>query len=99
MGPPKKKVMDDLKNEVTIQAVVIADSFDSKFGPITQNKPRVKFQQKKILKEHLQNISLSALVLVALGQPPHPGLHAGVSQAVRRARGLRLLHLIPGAGL
>ena len=46
MGPPKKKVMDDLKNEVTIQAVIIADSFDSKFGPITQNKPRVKFREK-----------------------------------------------------
>ena len=35
-----KKHTDIQKGEV-VQAVVIADSFDSKFGPLTTTRPRV----------------------------------------------------------
>lgn len=36
---PKK---DLLKQEEILQAVVIADSFNVRFGPVTQEKPRVR---------------------------------------------------------
>ena len=32
---------DDLKQEEILQAVVIADSFNVRFGPATSKKPRV----------------------------------------------------------
>lgn len=32
---------DDLRQDEILQAVVIADSFNVRFGPITQEKPRV----------------------------------------------------------
>ena len=35
------KASEDLQKGEIVQAVVIADSFDSKFGPLTANKPRV----------------------------------------------------------
>ena len=38
-----KKHTDIQKGEV-VQAVVIADSFDSKFGPLTTTRPRVSKQ-------------------------------------------------------
>ena len=31
----------DIQKGETVQAVIIADSFDSKFGPLTTTKPRV----------------------------------------------------------
>ena len=31
----------ELKNETILKAVVVADSFDTKFYPVTLNKPRV----------------------------------------------------------
>ena len=36
--------MKDIQKGEIVQAVVIADSFDSKFGPLTANKPRVRFR-------------------------------------------------------
>ena len=39
-----KKHTDIQKGEV-VQAVVIADSFDSKFGPLTTTRPRVSKQR------------------------------------------------------
>ena len=41
MAPKGKGRGDDLKQEDILQAVVIADSFNVKFGPITDEKPRV----------------------------------------------------------
>ena len=38
---PNKKNADIQKGEI-IQAVVIAESFDSKFGPLTTTRPRVR---------------------------------------------------------
>ena len=35
------KQLEDIQKGEIIQAVVIADSFDSKFGPLTASKPRV----------------------------------------------------------
>ena len=34
---------EDIQKGEIIQAVIIADSFDSKFGPLTTTKPRVSF--------------------------------------------------------
>jgi hypothetical protein len=39
MGPKKNNA--DIEKGDTVQAVVIADSFDSKFGPLTTTRPRV----------------------------------------------------------
>ena len=36
---------DDLKQEDILQAVVFADSFNTKFMPITKEKPRVFFKE------------------------------------------------------
>ena len=38
----KKKELSDLKNDDAVSAVVIADSFDNRFGPATENTPRVR---------------------------------------------------------
>lgn len=38
---PAKNINQDIQKGETVQAVVIADSFDSKFGPLTTTKPRV----------------------------------------------------------
>ena len=35
---------DDLKQEDILQAVVFADSFNTKFMPITKEKPRVRIE-------------------------------------------------------
>ncbi|KAL8600194.1 hypothetical protein ACOMHN_062484 [Nucella lapillus] len=40
MAPKGKGKGDDLKQEEILQAVVIADSFNVKFGPVTEKKPR-----------------------------------------------------------
>ena len=42
MSPAKNK--EDLQKDEVVQAVIIADSFDSKFGPLTTTKPRVSFK-------------------------------------------------------
>lgn len=34
----------DIKQEDILQAVVIADTFNVRFAPITEKKPRVKFK-------------------------------------------------------
>ena len=54
MGPAKKKNegggnwrADDEKDK--LQAVVIADSFNRKFTPITQDMPRVKYHFKIVV--------------------------------------------------
>ena len=36
-----KKKREDFKQEDVLQAVVIADSFNIRFAPITKDKPRV----------------------------------------------------------
>jgi hypothetical protein len=41
MAPKAKGRGTDLKQEDVLQAVVIADSFNVRFAPITQKKPRV----------------------------------------------------------
>ena len=41
MGPAKKRQREDLKQEDVLQAVLIADSFNTRFAPITNTKPRV----------------------------------------------------------
>ena len=40
----KKKVSkrEEFKQEEVLQAVVIADSFNTRFAPLTHNRPRVK---------------------------------------------------------
>ena len=38
------KPLEDIQKGEIVQAVVIADSFNSKFGPLTANKPRVRFR-------------------------------------------------------
>lgn len=40
--------MDQLKSEDILQAVVLGDSFDRKFAPITLEKPRVNSKQFKL---------------------------------------------------
>ncbi|XP_069129392.1 translation initiation factor eIF2B subunit epsilon-like [Argopecten irradians] len=40
MAPKSKGQREDLKQEDVLQAVVIADSFDLRFSPISQKKPR-----------------------------------------------------------
>ena len=42
MAPQKKA---DIQKGEVVQAVVMADSFDSKFGPLTTTKPRVRSLQ------------------------------------------------------
>ena len=37
----KNKKREDFKQEDVLQAVVIADSFNIRFAPITKDKPRV----------------------------------------------------------
>lgn len=41
MSSKKKGPREDFKQEDVLQAVVIADSFNVRFAPITQDKPRV----------------------------------------------------------
>lgn len=38
--PPKEKNVENEEDE-GLQAIVFADSFNSRFKPLTQNKPRV----------------------------------------------------------
>ena len=43
MAGIKKPKGEEFKKEDILQAVVIADSFDQKFIPVTNLKPRVRF--------------------------------------------------------
>ena len=42
MPATKKKELTDLKADDAPAAVIIADSFDSAFGPAAENTPRVR---------------------------------------------------------
>lgn len=50
---PKGKTSqrEDLKQEDILQAVVIADSFNVRFGPVTERRPRVN-QNRFFRKRH-----------------------------------------------
>ena len=41
MSKKKSTKKEEFKKEDVLQAVIIADSFDNKFSPITLNKPKV----------------------------------------------------------
>ena len=46
MAPKNKARNEDLKQEEILQAVVVADSFNVRFGPVTRQKPRVSTGQE-----------------------------------------------------
>ncbi len=54
----KSQQREEFKQEDIIQAVVIADSFNVRFAPITHNKPRVSSskRQKHQLMQYLQQL-------------------------------------------
>lgn len=45
----KKSKTDDLKQEDVLQALVLADSFNTRFAPITHQRPRVRLSPLLLL--------------------------------------------------
>ena len=62
------KPLEDIQKGEIIQAVVIADSFDSKFGPLTASKPRVSRILRSV--EHICFTFSAFQCLLPLGDRP-----------------------------
>ena len=76
----KMKTTEDLQKGEIVQAVVIADSFDSRFGPLTSNKPRVSSLHTNYLVAPYHKLAhilkvLYFAVLIAIGKPSDFKLH------------------------
>ena len=57
----KGKKREDFKQEDVLQAVVIADSFNIRFAPITKDKPRVSTATE--VQYHSQITQITAVLL------------------------------------
>ena len=91
--------MKDIQKGEIVQAVVIADSFDSKFGPLTANKPRVRFRDfQSIINQGSFLKCFFVLVLIASGGSTNLKLYPGAVENFWCARMLRLLHLLCKCG-
>jgi translation initiation factor eIF-2B subunit epsilon len=54
-APAKPSQQQDLKTEEVLQALILADSFDQRFTPITLEKPRVTLTQQTQTHQHYQH--------------------------------------------
>ena len=91
MGPKKDNA--DLKSDDALVAVVMADSYVSKFGPLAVTKPRVRlFKSIQIMFASVLSPSFSFAVPSTAGEPSDVGLHVGVVEKLGRARGDSLLY-------